>query len=157
MTFDELDLYLAVHRVYQRLESQGQEPASDGWIRRRSDEAYILVLQQIVVDRSHTDQGIRWSKDRVLDAWTHLRKGTKTRLTCDVAIAFGRRCFYAGRGLGECSLDINVDRIVAGSRGGTYDLKNCLVVCSNHNQSRQDLPIEEFLRRQWDYHGEVAR
>ncbi len=75
----------------------------------------------------------------------NIRKNTKNRLKCDVSIAHGRNCFYANRGLGECSEEVELDRIVPESRGGRYTLENCLIACAKHNGARGDQSIEVYL------------
>ncbi len=145
MLFSELPLYRAVFEVQKRVE----QPGSDEWIRARAKQAYKLVLQQIVDDENWTEQGIQWSMNQVLDVWMHLRKVPKARMICEVAAMHGERCFYFGRNIGECSADLDLDRIIPGSKEGEYQIQNCLIVCSRHNRSRGDLGIAEFLIREW--------
>jgi hypothetical protein len=141
MIFDELPLYIAVLRVYVQVD----RPGSDDWISKHAARAYKLVLSQLVDDEAWTDQGLPYSQDRVVEVWRQLRKQPKLRRTCEAAIVYGRQCFYANRGLGDCSPDVDLDRIVPGARGGDYSLRNCVVSCSRHNRSRGDQVIEQYL------------
>jgi hypothetical protein len=141
MTFDELPLYQAVHQVYGSVE----KPGSDDWISNSAKTAYRLVLMQIVESGGWTAQGIPYSMERVVEVWRDLRKVPKTRLKCEVALIHGSRCFYANRGLGPCSNEVDLDRIIPESRGGQYTVENCIIVCSTHNRARGDRTIEDFL------------
>ena len=141
MTFNELPLYQAVHRVYTSVE----KPGSDDWISASAKTAYRLVLMQIVESGSWTEQGIPYSMERVVEVWRDLRKNPNNRLKCEVSLAHGPRCFYADRGLGPCSDELDLDRIIPETRGGRYTLENCMIVCSTHNRARGDRTIEHFL------------
>ncbi len=141
MTFDELPLYQAVHRVYTSVE----KPGSDDWISNSAKTAYRLVLMQIVESGSWTEQGIPYSMERVVEVWRDLRKVPKTRLKCEVSLTHGSTCFYANRGAGPCSNEVDLDRILPETRGGQYTVENCIIVCSTHNRSRGDRTIEDFL------------
>jgi hypothetical protein len=142
VTFDELPLYQAVHKVYSRVE----RPGSDDWISRHAASAYKHVLMQIVEDEAWTDQGIPYSLERVVEVWRELRKVPRARLKCEVSLAHGGVCFFANRGLGACSSDVDLDRIIPESRGGTYCVENCVLVCSHHNRARGNRSVEDFLR-----------
>jgi hypothetical protein len=142
MTFDDFPLYLAVFKVY----ATAERPGSDDWIGRHATRAYKLVLGQLVDDEAWTECGLPYSLDRVVDVWRQLRKQPKLRRTCEVAMVFGRSCFYANRGLGNCSPDVDLDRILPGSRDGQYEFRNCIIACSRHNRSRGDMSIEQYLR-----------
>jgi 5-methylcytosine-specific restriction endonuclease McrA len=63
-----------------------------------------------------------------------------------VAKIHGVRCFYANRGVGPCSDEVELDRIIPEARGGVYSLANCLIACSSHNGRRQDRTIEDYLQ-----------
>ncbi len=152
MLFHDLPLFIATHQVYERV----SRPGSDEWISTRSKATCKLVLQQIVDDEAWTIEGIPWGPERVLQAWRQIRKQKKLRLLCRVARTHGARCFYEHRGIGPCSPDIDLDRIIPANRGGAYTLKNCVICCSLHNRSRGDLPIEEFLWRGWEIEERAA-
>lgn len=143
MTFADLPLYKAVYRVFMAVE----KPGSDEWISQNAKTAYKLVLLQIVDDEAWTEQGIPYSQDRVIEVWRTLRKNLTTRLKCQVASMHGSRCFYANRGLGACSEEVDLDRIVPEDRGGKYTVENCVVVCSFHNRSRGKQSVEEYVMR----------
>ena len=143
MLFDDLPLYRAIHKVYPEVPRAGSDD------RTRDKTILKLILQQIVEDEAWTEEGIPWSPRRVLAAWIQYRKSMKTRLICKVSMIHGDRCFYANRGLGPCSCKINLDRIIPGSRSGAYSVRNCIMACSFHNQSRGDESIEDFFLRGW--------
>ena len=105
MTFDELPLYQAVYRVYTSVE----KPGSDDWISSNAKTAYKLVLLQIVENEAWTEHGIPYSMERVVEVWRDLRKVPKTRLKCEVSLKHGPQCFYAHRGVGPCSEEVDLD------------------------------------------------
>jgi hypothetical protein len=141
MTFAELSLYQAVYRVFGRVES----PGSEDWTRRRASEIYKLVLHEIVDGEAWTDEGVPYSRDRVIDVWLAIRKNPKNHLKCQVSLTHGSRCFYADHRLGPCNEEVEVARIVPASRGGQYTLDNCVIACAFHNGARGDRTIEDFL------------
>jgi hypothetical protein len=141
MRFDEMSLYIAVHRVYACVE----KPGSDDWISENAKAAYKLVLMQLVEMEGWTDHGIAYSMERMVQVWRDMRKAPKIRLKCEVILAHGGKCFYAGRGVGPCSDEADLDRIVPESRGGRYAIENCVVACTAHNRARGDRAIEEYL------------
>ncbi len=155
MKFDELPLYIAIHQVHTQI----NEPCSEKWTSTHLRDAYKLVLMQLVDNESWTDQGIPWSQEHVREAWMKTRKSPdgKIRLICQVALRHGESCFYSNRGVGDCSEDIDLERLIPETRGGIYALKNCVIACSFHNRSRGDTPIEEFLWKGWEQEAETSR
>lgn len=143
MTRDELPVYVAIWRVEQAIEQRrlaGEDlPSfgSDEWLIDPERRAQLLAMIQaeLLPDES------------LLKAYTRYRKSgdKRLRLMVEVAIAHGCRCFFAGRGKGECSDELDLDRIVPGARGGQYRVENCHIVCSRHNRERGDRSIEEYL------------
>jgi hypothetical protein len=123
-----------------------EKPAGEPWL-DNIRETYKLVLREIVDCGCFPDEGIPWSVEQTRTAWRQLRKtaGDKLKLTCEVAVIHGSHCFYDNRGVGECSVEVDLDRIVPESRGGRYSIENCLIACSKHNRSRGDQTIESFL------------
>src|SRR5262249_12562791 len=100
---------------------------------------------QIVEDEAWTEQGIPYTPDRVVEVWRDIRKNQQIKLKCQVSIVHGCQCFYANRGLGECSDEVDLDRLIPESRGGKYTVENCVIACSFHNRASGDRNIEEFL------------
>lgn len=145
MRFIDFDLYDAIHDVRNELQECGEPIGSDRWI---SDESYRSDLCKRVIHKMHK----RIDQD-IIDAWVAFRKRAKAEgtdvnklaLTIEVARLRGRTCFYADRGLGHCSDDVQLERIIPGARGGVYSLANCIIACGSHNASRNDLVIEEYL------------
>jgi len=145
MTFDELPLMEAIYDVRREMEAENECPGSDTWT---SDETKRIELTQRILTRFslNVDQ-------QMIDAWIKFRKSSdadgkkKAEWIVEVARAHGNRCFYADRGLGECSNDVDLDRIIPGSRGGKYSVENCVISCGKHNRSRGDASIEDLLKR----------
>ncbi len=144
MTFDELPIYVAVDKASRAIEERIADGeglpliGSDEWIidpRRRSE---LLAMIQSFLQPD----------EALLRPWMRYRKASndKLRLMVEVATLRGTTCFFAGRGKGECSDDVELDRIVPGSRGGTYELANCMITCGRHNRDRKDRTIEAYLQ-----------
>lgn len=143
--FEELPLYVAAWKVYSQTENHG----SDDWPIKKRDVLCQRVLHQLVEDGAYKEFGIPWGPDRIIDAWMNIRKSPegKTAILCEVAVCYGQNCFYQYRGLGRCSGEIELDRILPGSRDGKYTVSNCVISCSFHNRSRGNLSIENFINR----------
>jgi len=143
MTFDEIPIYVAMYRVENLIQeriSDGEAVppfGSDSWIvdpERRSE-----MLSMI--------QGFLRHDESLLGNYVRYRKSgdKKLRLIAQVAILRGTTCFFENRGLGDCSEEIELDRILPGSRGGEYTVENCQIACRKHNQERGDKSIEQYL------------
>ncbi len=104
-----------------------------------------MVLHEIVDNEAWTDDGVPYSRDKVIDVWLAIRKNPKNQLKCRVSLTHSSRCFYADRGLGACSDEVEVDRILPAGRGGQYTLENCVIACAFHNETRGDRTIEDYL------------
>lgn len=146
MKFADVPLFIAVNKVRRRVERAG----SDDWIGKHVRHAYKLVMSQLIDDEAWTDAGLCYSPERVAHAWRQLRKVKKLRRTCEVAEVRGPVCFWADRGLGPCSDEIDLDRLIPGSLGGDYSFANCVLSCSAHNRARGNRTVEEYLRTRSD-------
>ncbi len=143
MTFDELPTLVAVYQAEKQIEERraaGEDIpqfGSDDWLieERRRDELLSII------------QHFRTADPDLLRVYLRYRKSGdgKSRIMAKVAELRGIRCFYADRGKGPCSPDVDLDRIKPESRGGTYTVENCQIACSRHNRERGDKTIEEYL------------
>jgi len=144
MRFNELQLYIAVHETYDTLRS----PRSDKWITEDADALCRAIGE-------HLPYGHPYQMAQTIEAWTCYGKSGKAgdlkklELTVLVARLHGAKCFWAGRGLGECSQEATLDRLVPGSWDppGEYTLENCVIACTLHNSARGNLSVEEYLRK----------
>lgn len=135
MTFDDLPLYEA---IYDTKRDHPKLPG-DPVISSDRDDVMRAVCEYLPIP-------CRYSVDDIMRAWVQYRKsGGNSELTVRVAKMHGRRCFMRGRGKGECSSLVHLDRIVPGCRGGEYTVENCVLLCSTHNVSRGGRSIEEYL------------
>lgn len=144
MRFDELPLLSAILAVRDEMEAKGESSGADKWIvdgEGRRDLTH-RVMQEMIGD---ADQ-------KIIDAWHKFRKGgtvdgggKKNEVLVLVYRNHGGKCFYANRGLGACSDEVHLDRILPDSRGGKYTVNNCVLACSTHNTMRGDKSIEDFL------------
>lgn len=139
MKFSQVPMFQAIARVHRRTE----KPGSDSWMTTSRPELILRVIHAMLYN------GVRIrqlpDEDEIIQAWVQFRKQTKLRLTIEVGEKYGFECFYSGRASGECSNDIDLDRIKPESRGGVYEPGNCIIACSLHNRARGDKGIEEFL------------
>jgi hypothetical protein len=142
MTFDDLLLYRAVYNVRSII----PKPSAEKWTGTHRRFMYAIVLDQLVKDPFWPEDALPWSLEKTVEAWLHVRKVKKMRLTCRVANIHGARCFWAHRVPGKCSDELDLDRLVTGYHGGRYSLENCIISCSFHNRSRGNLTVEEYLR-----------
>lgn len=142
MLFSEIPLYQAIHRVRKSIVSDGEKPGAEEWFiddDKRKEFCRRVISEMIDVDAAIIKAAVQFRKGPSVDGYK------KVELTLDVAALHGGVCFYANRGLGECSSDVHLDRIVPGSRGGKYSLANCVLACGAHNTARGDMTIEDFL------------
>lgn len=144
MKFEELDLLCAVYDVRANMEAAGEQPGSEYWT--TDEEKRTELTRRILQTLECTVQ------QRLIDAWIAFRKSPnvngkkKAALIVEVARLHGRACFYAGRGLGQCSEDVDLERLIPETRGGQYTVENCVLSCSRHNRMRGDTSLEEMLR-----------
>ena len=142
MTFDDLPLYEAVYDVYRMVDN----PRSDAWLRPPMCEKVCRQIQ------AHLPLDTHFKVEQMLQVWSAFGKSVtvetdvkKSELIVLVARTHGRRCFYCGRGKGDCSNEVALDRLLPGSRGGKYTVANCVIACSFHNQQRQDQSVEDYI------------
>lgn len=146
MKWLELPLYRAIHQVRAEMLQDKEQPNSERWF--VDMESRLEFAQRVMLKMDLNTASI-------VEAHLRFRKGSgvgengekKLELICQVSELHGDKCFYANRGLGPCSDDVHLDRIVPGSRGGGYSIANCVLACGFHNTSRGDSSIEEFLSR----------
>lgn len=146
MKFQELDMLCAVYDVRTNMECANEQPGAEEWttdetkrkeLTRRILQALGCTVQQILI---------------LIDVWIAFRKSSnvngkkKLALLVEVARLHGRKCFYANRGLGECSDEIDLERLIPETRGGQYTVENCVLSCSRHNRMRGDKSLEDMLR-----------
>ena len=73
------------------------------------------------------------------------RKNENTKMKIEVAVAHGTRCFWEGRGKGECSNEVDCGHILPRSQGGALSVENCMIECSRHNRQRGTMSIESYI------------
>ena len=145
MTFDDLPLFDAIYSLRNEMEVAGENPGSDTWTTEedRRGELTRRLMSKLMTD---IDQ-------RLINAWIQFRKSSsvngkkKIELIVEVFRLHGGTCFYRNRGLGECSPDIDLERLIPDTRGGQYTLENCVLSCGKHNRMRGDKDLEKFLQR----------
>jgi hypothetical protein len=140
--FDELPLYEAIYDVYRTIDS----PRSETWLYEPQKEELLRRIQRALPLDSP------FSSRQMVEAWITFGKSgsvqegvKKVELAVVVGRVHGKRCFFFGRGLGDCSVEMSIDRIVPGSHGGKYTIENCILACCFHNSQRNDRSIEDYL------------
>ena len=143
MTFDDLPLFDAIYSLRSEMEAAGENPGSDVWT---IEEDRRCELTKRIMGKLMTD-----IDQRLINAWIRFRKSAnvngkkKVELIVEVFRLRGGTCFYRNRGLGECSPDIDLERLIPETRGGRYTLENCVLACGRHNRMRGDRDLESFL------------
>lgn len=139
MTFEEIPLYEAIHDVYRMVDS----PRADHWQRPPFNERLCRQIQACL------PIGSPFLMEQMLVAWSLYGKSAavadgirKLELSVFVARAHGRQCFWANRGRGECSTEVQLDRLLP---GGPYCVENCVIACAFHNGQRGDRSVEAYL------------
>ena len=140
MTFEEIPLYLAVHRLREANYSLVADPVTE---RQRQ-----AVIRSLTVSLMSTERECCYTADQMLTAWTRFRKGVKVNtLIIGVMLLSGRhQCFYAGRGLGDCDGDVHFDHIIPRSQGGPDVSANGVLACRFHNCQRGNRSLGEYLQ-----------
>jgi 5-methylcytosine-specific restriction endonuclease McrA len=62
-----------------------------------------------------------------------------------VLIKFNHRCAYAGED-SPCDQVLNVDHVIARSRGGSNRVSNLVCACRRHNEEKNNLTMEDYGR-----------
>ncbi len=142
MKFSEMPLYEAIFDVVAEMAGGKEHPGSDRWTHTESDEMYKRVVSRLADSGS-----VALTKSEAISAWISFRKKPEKKfpLIVKVARAHSRRCFWHGRGLGNCSDNVTLDRLICAVRGGGYSVENCVLSCGYHNSSRGDKTVEAFL------------
>jgi hypothetical protein len=149
VTFDDLPLFDAIYDLRAEMEAACENPGSDSWT-TEEDKRHMLAKRLLAKLMINVDQ-------RLIDAWIRFRKsGTvngrkKSELIVEVARTHGGYCFYRNRDLGDCSLDIDLERLIPETRGGIYTIENCVIACCRHNRMRGDQDLESFLSSRKDH------
>lgn len=82
-----------------------------------------------------------------IERWSiTLRKSRDAQVKVDVALAYGARCFWYGRGRGPCSSEVEVGHLWQRCNGGPLTKENCHIECRAHNNQRREMSIEEYIK-----------
>jgi len=136
MTESELHLCCAIRLADL---GGGDRPTSDQ--RRRAALAVMAEWMSLTSDSLFPftiDDIERWS--------IALRKSSDAKVKVDVALAFGPRCFWNGRGRGPCSPEVEVGHLWQRCKGGPLTVENCHIECRAHNNQRREMSIEDYIK-----------
>jgi len=139
---DELPLIAAIYRVRLALMADGEELRSQEWVYDRSIELCKMIAEELVTER--IDEYLRAFERYGKQSKSNDMGERKSDIIAQLFINGMNGCFYAGRGIGECSEDIDLDRIRA---GGDYTMANCVLSCSYHNRSRSNKDIADYCNQ----------
>lgn len=135
LRFDELPLQESIRKLFEHPD----------FIRSESlliaQESREWVLQQVIANLPHECIG-KYSFERILLSVNDFRKLPKEQREKRLIILEHAKnlvlpeCFYKGKVSGDCSQEVELDRIRPGKRGGKYSVENTVLSCSNHNRAR---------------------
>lgn len=135
MTFEELELLMAIRRCGR----SGKELVAT------NDRINFAKLVAWHFADITGDVCFPFSVDKVMGMQLRLRKNSITKLKADVALQYGTRCFWLGRGKGPCNELAELGHIVSRSSGGSDEPSNLMIECRAHNNQRRDMSIERYL------------
>lgn len=84
--------------------------------------------------------------DDIVEWDTRMRKNKDTQTKIAVAKLHGVKCFWTGRGVGDCCGDVECGHLIPKCKGGLLVPENCIIECRAHNNGRREMLIEEFLQ-----------
>ena len=137
MKFNELKLLVAIHRCQPK-----GDPVSD-----RDRMRYAVEIRDVYT-RMFGDVFFPWTVTEVVENGVLWRKNTTTRIKAEIADAHGYHCFWAERGKGQCSDEVEAGHVIARSTGAELTVANGMIECHSHNNQRSDRTIEEYLASQ---------
>lgn len=135
ITFDDLPLLEAVRKLFARSDFVRTESLLIEQVGRE------WVLQQIIASLPREYVG-EYSFERILLSVNQFRKLSQAHLKKRLIVLEHARkmvvaeCFYKGKVGSECSVEVDLDRVKPGDRGGEYTVDNTVLSCSRHNRQR---------------------
>jgi len=117
-----------------------------------SDRGREWILQKIIANLPHDLVGA-YRFEHILLSVNQFRKLNKEHLAKRLLILDHARkmqkaeCFYRGKLTTDCSIEVDLDRVKPGARGGQYALGNTVLSCSRHNRSRGSKEVELFWKQ----------
>lgn len=145
MTFNELKLAIAI----QRANLGGRDLVSD---RERLEVACRIYAEWV---NYFGEVAFPFNSEDIEKLRLAIRKSDPTKIKVDVAVAHGLTCYFANRGKGPCSDEVECGHIVARSVGGELSVANCQIECRAHNNQRRDMTIEEYLLSPLSTNGQI--
>lgn len=137
MTFQEL--YLAI--ALRRHGNMGMELMSKPiGVRHR----YASGVYSEWVSLTDTTE-FPWTWEDICRIRETVRKSTSNGLKAEVAERFGVKCFWEGRGKGNCSVDAQLGHILPRSKGGKDEIGNLIIECGRHNAEHGSLSFDEYV------------
>lgn len=135
MTFSELNLVIAIKRL---------NCGSRDYNSQRERLIFAIRVQSEYC-RIRGETVFPFTVDDVHAAYLKLRKNADTKLKAEIADTHGVRCFWIGRGKGDCDEDAEAGHIVPRCKGGPLTVANAMIECRKHNNARREKSIEEYL------------
>jgi len=146
VTFDDLPLQLAIRKIFD----------DPNFVRSEAllitDAGREWVLQKTIANLPRDLVG-HYRFERILLSVNQFRKLGKEALFKRLIILDHAEkqkkhsCFYEGKLDSSCSVEIDLDRIKPGKRGGKYTMENTVLSCSHHNRSRGCKEVESFWKQ----------
>lgn len=146
LTFDDIPLQEAVYHLFQDVEFVRSEKLLI------ADAGREWILQKIIKLLPNDLIG-HYRFEKILLTVNQFRKMGKDHLAKRLIILEHVRksknpdCFYRGKVAGECSEEVDLDRIKPGKRAGEYTIENTVLSCSRHNRERGCRAVELFWKQ----------
>lgn len=135
LTFDDLPLQQAINELFDDPEFVKSESLLI------TDEGREWILQKIIARLPNELIG-HYRFEHILLSVNQFRKmGQEHVQKRRIILEHARKmtapeCFYRGKVAGNCTEQVDLDRIKPGARGGKYSVENTVLSCSRHNRQR---------------------
>ncbi len=143
LTFDDLPLQLAIRMLFQDADFVRSE------VPLITDSGREWTLQKIIVNLPAELLG-HYRFEHILLSVNQYRKLSKeSRHKREIILQHAAKqkhhsCFYEGKLETDCSVEVDLDRIRPGKRGGEYTVDNTVLSCSRHNRARGCKQVELY-------------
>ena len=146
LTFDDLPLEQAIKKLFD----------DPDFVRSESllitDTGREWILQKVIANLPKESIG-SFRFEHILLSVNQFRKLNKEHIQKRLIIIEHARnmkepkCFYSGKVNTPCSLEVDLDRVKPGKRGGEYTIENTVLSCSKHNRQRGCREVVEYWRQ----------
>lgn len=146
LTFDDLPLQEAIKKLFEDPEFVRSESLLI------TDSGREWILQKVISSLPQNLIG-HFRFEHILLSVNQFRKMSKDSVQKRLIVLDHARnmkkpkCFYQGKVSTPCSIEIDLDRVKPGKRGGKYSTSNTVLSCSKHNRQRGCKEVEEYWKQ----------